>query len=54
MTKYMVKSAKGYWLPGAAGYTQSEAEAGVWTLAELATKAWNLDGCSLVRVGGAA
>ena len=45
--KYRIKSAKGFWLPRAAGYTQSEAEAGVWTLDELASKAWNLDGCTL-------
>lgn len=45
--KYRIKSEKGFWLPRAAGYTKSEAEAGQWTLAELASAGWNLDGCTL-------
>lgn len=42
---YYIKSKKGYWLPGAYGYTRNKAEAGVFSLADMETLA--LDGCTL-------
>jgi len=42
---YYIKNEKGYWLPGAYGYTQKKAEAGVFSLADMARLA--LDGCTL-------
>lgn len=46
--RYCIKSERGYWLPGGHGYTQDRAQAGVFTLADMA--AFNLDGCTLERV----
>ncbi len=42
---YYIKSEKGYWLPGGYGYTRNKAEAGVFSLADMARLA--LDGCTL-------
>lgn len=42
---YYIKSDKGYWLPGAYGYTQSKKEAGIFSLVDMEKLA--LDGCML-------
>lgn len=42
---YYIKNEKGYWLPGAYGYTPNKAEAGTFSLADMETLA--LDGCTL-------
>lgn len=45
---YHIASARGYWLPRGYGYTTNLAEAGRFTVADMA--AYNLDGCTLHRV----
>ncbi|EQV74931.1 hypothetical protein G891_04707 [Escherichia coli KOEGE 68 (182a)] len=47
MTQYLIKSERGWWLPKGYGYTQDRAQAGRFTLADMA--AFNLDGCTLYR-----
>lgn len=47
---YYIKSKKGYWLPGAYGYTKNKADAGVFTLADMQQLA--LDGCTLELAHG--
>ncbi|WP_146221456.1 hypothetical protein, partial [Serratia marcescens] len=42
---YLIKSDKGYWLPGGFGYTSNKAEAGRFSVADMASL--NLDGCTL-------
>lgn len=42
---YYIKNEKGYWLPGAYGYTRNKAEAGTFSLSEM--EALALDGCTL-------
>ena len=43
---YLIKSDKGYWLPGGFGYTSNKAEAGRFSVADMASL--NLDGCMIV------
>lgn len=45
---YHIANDRGYWLPKGYGYTKSLAEAGRFTVADMA--AHNLDGCTLYRV----
>ena len=47
---YYIKNEKGYWLPGAYGYTQDKAKAGVFSLADMERLA--LDGCTLEAAEG--
>lgn len=47
---YYIKNEKGYWLPGAYGYTQNKLKAGVFSLSDMETLA--LDGCTLERADG--
>lgn len=42
---YLIKSDKGYWLPDGFGYTSNKAEAGRFSVADMASL--NLDGCTL-------
>lgn len=48
MNKYRIKSAKGYWMERACGYTQDERAAAVFTLDDMRT--FNLDQCTLLRI----
>lgn len=50
MDTYLIKSAKGYWLPLGHGYTKKAAEAGRFTLQQMIELGFNLDGCTLERV----
>lgn len=43
--QYLIKSERGWWLPKGYGYTQDLAQAGRFTLEDMA--AFNLDGCTL-------
>lgn len=47
---YYIKNEKGYWLPGAYGYTQDKAKAGVFSLIDMERLA--LDGCTLEAAEG--
>mgnify|MGYP006894384825 FL=1 len=47
MTQYLIKSERGWWLPKGYGYTKDRAQAGRFTLADMA--AFNLDGCTLYK-----
>lgn len=47
---FYIKSDKGYWLPGAYGYTQDKQKAGVFSLADMERLA--LDGCTLEAANG--
>lgn len=47
---YYIKSDKGYWLPGAYGYTQDKSKAGVFSLSDMERLA--LDGCTLELAHG--
>ena len=42
---YLIKSDKGYWLPGGFGYTSNKAEAGRFSVADIASL--NLYGCTM-------
>jgi hypothetical protein len=44
---YLIKSDRGYWLPGGLGYTQDKDEAGRFTVTDM--HQCNLDGCTLQR-----
>jgi len=44
---YLIKSDRGYWLPGGLGYTENKGEAGRFSVADMHEH--NLDGCTLQR-----
>lgn len=46
MAYYLIKSEKGFWMPGGFGYTDKETEAGNFHDDELPFL--NLDGCELI------